>query len=141
MARILPALTEAQFRKILMAFAVTLAIAGIWTLFSELGREPRIGFPIDQNYQAAADQRWKAALAARVGMVRGDLWAELFFSFANSILIRGGPDFGAIETLNEASTSTGQCVIVRARSSRSSSNVDPSASSNPANDPARAVAS
>ena len=28
--------------------------------------------------------------------------AELFFSFANSILIRSGPDFGAIETLNEA---------------------------------------
>jgi hypothetical protein len=51
---------------------------------------------------SAADQRWKAALAARVGMVRGDLWAELFFSFANSILIRSGPDFGAIETLNEA---------------------------------------
>jgi hypothetical protein len=34
--------------------------------------------------------------------VRGDLWAELFFSFANAILIRSGPDFGAIETLNEA---------------------------------------
>ena len=69
---------------------------------SELARAPRIGFPINQNYQAAADQRWRAALAARVGMVRGDLWAELFFSFANSILVRGAPDFGAIETLNEA---------------------------------------
>ena len=94
--------TEAKFRKILLVFAVFLAIGGAWTLISELARAPRIGFPIDQNYQAAADQRWKAALAARVGMVRGDLWAELFFSFANSILIRGGPDFGAIETLNEA---------------------------------------
>jgi len=94
--------TEGQFRKILMVFAVFLAIGGAWTLISELARAPRVGFPIDQNYQAAADQRWKAALAARVGMVRGDLWAELFFSFANSILIRGGPDFGAIETLNEA---------------------------------------
>ena len=102
MARILLTLTEAQFRKIIMVFAVTLAIAGAWTLISELARAPRVGFPIDQNYQAAADQRRKAALAARVGMVRGDLWAELFFSFANSILIRGGPDFGAIETLNEA---------------------------------------
>ena len=102
MARILLTLTEAQFRKILMVFAITLAIAGTWTLISELARAPRIGFPIDQNYQAAADQRWKAALAARVGMVRGDLWAELVFSFANSILIRSGPDFGAIETLNEA---------------------------------------
>lgn len=94
--------TEAKFRKILLVFAVFLAIGGAWTLISASARAPRIGFPIDQNYQAAADQRWKAALAARVGMVRGDLWAELFFSFANSILIRGGPDFGAIETLNEA---------------------------------------
>src|SRR6516165_8688454 len=95
-------LTQVQFRNILMVFAITLAIAGAWTLICELARAPRIGFPVDQNYQAAADQRWKAALAARVGAVRGDLWAELFFSFANSILIRSGPDFGAIETLNEA---------------------------------------
>ena len=95
-------LTQAQLRKILMVFAITLGIAGAWTLICELARAPRIGFPVDQNYQAAADQRWKAALAARVGAVRGDLWAELFFSFANSILIRSGPDFGAIETLNEA---------------------------------------
>ena len=102
MARILLTWTEAKFRKILLVFAVFLAIGGAWTLISELARAPRIGFPINENYQAAADQRWKAALAARVGMVRGDLWAELFFSFANSILIRGGPDFGAIETLNEA---------------------------------------
>jgi hypothetical protein len=96
-----PLSIQAQLRKILMVFAITLGIAGAWTLICELARPPRIGFPIDQNYQAAADQRWKAALAARVGMVRGDLWAELFFSFANSILIRSGPDFGAIETLNE----------------------------------------
>jgi hypothetical protein len=102
LARISLTWTEAQFRKVLMAFAVTLAIAGTWTLFSELARAPRIGFPINENYQAAADQRWRAALTARVGMVRGDLWAELFFSFATSIPIRGGPDFGAIETLKEA---------------------------------------
>jgi len=97
-----PPLLQAQFRNILMVFAIILGIAGGWTLICELARAPRIGFPVDQNYRAAADQRWKAALAARVGMVRGDLWAELFFSFANSILIRSGPDFGAIETLNEA---------------------------------------
>jgi hypothetical protein len=95
-------LAEVQFRKILMVSAVALAIAGTWTFISELARAPRIGFPVDQNYQAAADQRWRAALAARVGMVRGDLWAELFFSFANAILIRRGPDFAAVETLNEA---------------------------------------
>jgi hypothetical protein len=95
-------LTQAQLRKIFLVFAITLGIAGAWTLIGELARAPRIGFPVDQNYQAAADQRWRAALVARVGTVRGDLWAELFFSFANSILVRSGPDFRAVETLNEA---------------------------------------
>ena len=97
-----PPLLQAELRNILMVFAIILGIAGGWTLICELARAPRIGFPFDQNYQAAAEQRWKATLAAQLGMVRGDLWAELFFSFANSILIRSGPDFGAIETLNEA---------------------------------------
>jgi hypothetical protein len=97
-----PPLLQAELRNILMVFAIILGIAGGWTLICELARAPRIGFPVDQNYQAAADQRWKAALAARVGAVRGDLWAELFFSFANSILIWSSPDFGPIETLNEA---------------------------------------
>jgi hypothetical protein len=104
-------LAEVQFRKILMVSAVALAIAGAWTLISELARAPRIGFPVDQNYQAAADQRWRATLAARVGMVRGDLWAELFFSFANSILIRSGPDFAAVETLNEASPAARRALV------------------------------
>ena len=97
-----PPLLQAELRNILMVFAIILGIAGGWTLICELARAPRIGFPVDQNYQAAADQRRKAALAARLGMVRGDLWAELFFSFANSILIWSSPDYGAIETLNEA---------------------------------------
>jgi len=35
-------------------------------------------------------------------MVRGDLWAALFFTFADAIVSRSGRDFGAIETLNEA---------------------------------------
>ena len=95
-------MTKVQLRKVLIVFAITLGIAGAWTLICELARAPRVGFPVDQNYQTAADQRRKAALAARLGAVRGDLWAELFFSFANSLLIPGGPDFGAIETLNES---------------------------------------
>lgn len=102
MAASSPPLTQPRFRKILLALAVTLGIAGAWTLMSELARPPRIGFPVNQNYLAAADGRTKAALAARLGVVRGDLWAEMFFSFADSIISRSGVDFGAITTLNEA---------------------------------------
>ena len=73
-------------------FAVTLGIAGAWILISEFARPPRIGFPVHHN-DLDADQRAKASLAAHLGLVRGDLWAELFFSFS-------GQDDGP--TLNEA---------------------------------------
>jgi len=94
--------TQLRFHKTVLAFAFTLGIAGAWALTSELVRPPRVGFPIDQNYAAAAEQRPKAALAARLGLVRGDLWAELFFSFADFSVSKGGRDFGAVTTLNDA---------------------------------------
>jgi hypothetical protein len=94
--------SSSRFRRLLLVFAGTLGIAGAWILISEMARPPHIGFPSDQNYPAAADQRPRATLAARLGLARGDLWAEVFFSFADSILMRSGRDFGAITTLNEA---------------------------------------
>ncbi len=90
------------FRLLLLAFAGTLAAAGTWILTAELNRPPRTGFPVNENYQAAADNRPQAARAADFGRFRGDLWAELFFSHADSIFEQGGRDFGAISTLNEA---------------------------------------
>lgn len=101
MAATSPPFSGSRFRKILLAFAVALGIAGVWILMSEFARPPSIGYPVTQNYPAAADQRSQAALAARLGLVRGDLWADLFFSFADSI-IGQRRDFGAITTLNEA---------------------------------------
>jgi hypothetical protein len=83
-------------------FAGCLAAAGAWMLTAELARPPRDGFPINQNYPAAAAHRQQAIRAAHLGMVRGVLWAELFFSFTDLILMPSGRDFGAITTLNEA---------------------------------------
>jgi len=73
-------------------FAVTLGIAGAWILISEFARPSRIGFPVHHN-DLDADQRAKVSRAAHLGLVRGDLWADLFFSFS-------GQDDGP--TLNEA---------------------------------------
>ena len=98
---------QSKFRKFLLVFASTLGIAGGWILISEMARPPLIGFPTDQDYPAAADQRPRAALAARLGLVRGDLWAALFFSCADSIISRSRRDFGAIETLNEGRIAIG----------------------------------
>lgn len=94
--------SEARFRNILVVFAISLGIAGAWLFVSELARPPGIGFSPHQNDSAAKLQRPRSALAARVGLVRGDLWAELFLSFADSIVGQSGRDFGAIETLNAA---------------------------------------
>ena len=94
-----PAVTQAGFRKLLLIFAVTLGTAGAWILTSELARWPRIGFPVHHN-DSDADQRAKASLAAQLELVRGDLWAELFFSFSDFILGPSGRDFGP--TVNEA---------------------------------------
>jgi hypothetical protein len=93
---------ERRVRWILVLFAGTLAAAGAWTLTAELARPPRTGFPVNENYQGAAEYRPQTERAAYLGMVRGDLWAESFFSFADSIFAQSGRDFGAISTLNEA---------------------------------------
>jgi hypothetical protein len=95
-------LNERRFRWIVGMWAGGLAAAGAWMLTAELARPPRNGFPINQHYQAAAEHRQQAARAAHFGIVRGDLWAELFFSFTDLILIQSGRDFGPITTFNEA---------------------------------------
>jgi hypothetical protein len=95
-------LNERRFRWVVGMFAGVLAVAGAWTLAVELARPSRSGSPFNQNFQAASEGRQQATRAAHYGMVRGDLWAELFFSFADLILIQSNRDFGAITTLNEA---------------------------------------
>src|SRR5215213_8537828 len=94
-------LEQLLFRKLLMMFAVTLGTAGAWVLMSELARPSRMPLPIAPNV-ALTDQRPQAALAAHLGMVRGDLWAELFFLFSDPITSESRRDFGATTTLNEA---------------------------------------
>src|SRR4051812_31824967 len=87
-----PHWTQARLRKVLMAIAVALGLAGAWTLVCELvhpHRDP-----------TAAGQRWRWAIAADVGMIRGDLWASLFLSFKDSIT--RGINWDGIETSDEA---------------------------------------
>lgn len=85
-------------------------MAGAWTLGPELARVPEIRRLIDGTDAASSDQS-KAALAARVGMVRGDLWADLFFTFADAIVSQGGRDLGAIETSNQALTAAQRALV------------------------------
>ena len=94
-------LDQPLFRNLLMMFAVTLGTAGAWVLMTEVARPSRIPLPIAEDV-APIDQRPQAALAAKLGMVRGDLWAELFFLYSDPITSETRRDFGATTTLDEA---------------------------------------
>jgi len=58
-------------------FAVVLALQAFWILAAELSRPPYISFPSDAESTAdLAANRNAAHLAAKFGIVRGDLWAQ-----------------------------------------------------------------
>jgi hypothetical protein len=65
------------FRGIVLAFAFVLGCQATWILDSEFYRPLLPGFPDNpQAAAAAAAVRNRAALAASLGVIRGDLWAE-----------------------------------------------------------------
>src|SRR4051794_17795947 len=94
-------LDQPLFRNLLMMFAVALGTAGAWIVLTELARPSRMPWPIAEN-GAPIDHRPQAALAAKMGIVRGDLWAELFFLYSDPISSEIRRDFGATTTVNEA---------------------------------------
>ena len=68
----------------LILLAGIVGIYCIWLLMSELTRPGVIRLPIDpQTAAAAAQKRAAAGWAARFGIVRGDLWAESGYTFAD----------------------------------------------------------
>lgn len=79
------------FRGTILALAFVLACQATWILAAEFYRPPYSGFPTDaQTAEAAADNRNAAALAASLGVLRGDLWAEYSLTYLN--LFWGGQD-------------------------------------------------
>ena len=85
LARDLP--TEPQQKAPRVAMLVLTAVVGIyciWVLSSELIRPGVISLPVDpQSAAIAAQKRARASWAAHVGIIRGDLWAESGYTFAN----------------------------------------------------------
>ena len=65
------------FRGLVCIFAVVLACQAVWILAAEFSRPPAVAFPTDPESAAdAAANRSAAHLAAQLGIIRGDLWAE-----------------------------------------------------------------
>jgi hypothetical protein len=77
----LPHLT---FRIATSLFAMLLGIQCVWLLLAELSRSGISRLPTDATSAAAArNGRSNASWAARIGVIRGDLWAESAFTYAD----------------------------------------------------------
>lgn len=73
--------TANAFRITVFAFACGLSGFAAWILATELLRPSGIDFTTDaQSAASIYEQRDKAIRAARIGLVRGDLWAEAAFA-------------------------------------------------------------
>ena len=65
------------FRARVLIFALVLACFAVWILAAEFSRPPALAFPTDPETAAdASAHRSDAHLAAQLGMLRGDLWAD-----------------------------------------------------------------
>lgn len=68
-------------RTAILVFGAVLGLSGIWVLLPELLRQKPIAFPSDRaSAEALAAYRPRAILAAEIGAIRGDLWAEAAFT-------------------------------------------------------------
>jgi hypothetical protein len=75
-------LTHRRFRGALLTFAFALACQAIWILAAEIYRPAPTAFPADGQAAAAeAVNRDAATLAASIGAIRGDLWAECALTY------------------------------------------------------------
>ena len=94
------------FRLAILVFALLLGLQCIWLLLAELSRPNLNGLPTDAQAAAAAlEQRSDATWAAGIGSIRGDLWAESAFSYANLLWTRPGTDADQTKSLEQARAS------------------------------------
>ena len=77
-----------NLRVILFAFAGVLGCFAVWSLAGELLRPTGFGFPTDSQSAASIyKQRKAASIVAKVGLVRGDLWADAAFAYGGFFII------------------------------------------------------
>jgi hypothetical protein len=90
--------SHALFRLTTLVFALLLGAQSAWLLIAEYYRPEITKLPTDAAAAtAAAGRRGAAASAASIGAIRGELWAELAFTYAN--LVVGGSASDAASNL------------------------------------------
>ncbi len=92
--------TGVAFRYVTVLFAMLLAVQSVWLLLAELTRPAIDRLPPDAaSAAAAAKQRGLAAAAAAFGMIRGDLWADSAFTYADLLWGDNGSSAGLAPAL------------------------------------------
>jgi hypothetical protein len=98
--------TGLALRRVTLFFAALLGVQSLWLLLAELTRPGIDRLPTDVASAAvAAKQRGMAALAASFGIIRGDLWADSAFTYADLLWGDYGSSAGLTEALEHARTS------------------------------------
>ena len=79
--------THAKFRITILFFTALLGLQSIWLTLAELSRAGVDRLPTDLSAAAAAAGRHdRAARAAEIGAIRGELWAQSAFTYADLLL-------------------------------------------------------
>ncbi|MGA8615484.1 MAG: hypothetical protein WB760_28155 [Xanthobacteraceae bacterium] len=98
--------TGVAFRRVTLAFAALLGVQSLWLLLAELTRPAIYDLPADAASAAvAAKQRGRAALAASLGVIRGDLWEASAFTYTDLVWNDNGSSAGLTEALDRARAS------------------------------------
>ncbi len=84
------------FRRLILLGALALSLQSFWLLSAQFTRSTLDRLPTDATAAtAAAQQRDRAAQAASLGSVRGDLWAFDAYTYANLLFGENTPRAGA----------------------------------------------
>ena len=87
----MPEPSHVVFRLTTLLFAVLLGAQCVWLLLAEFSRPGIDALPADATTAiAAAKQRDAALWAASIGVIRGDLWAESAFTYADLVFDETG---------------------------------------------------
>lgn len=94
-----------RLRSARLVLGIVLGLSGVWMVLPYLLSPIATGLPFDRNgAEAAAAHRNRAVLAAEIGAIRGDLWANAAFAGAHSMLTERltGLDKSSSEQLAQA---------------------------------------
>jgi hypothetical protein len=80
---LVPSPAPERLRAALLLLGTVLGLSGVWMLVPHLLSPNSIGLPFGPNrVEAAAEKRSRAVLAAEIGAIRGDLWANAAYTGA-----------------------------------------------------------